>query len=175
VIREAEIVFDEAIDEAAERADDAIDKLEDITPENPEWDRLNSTAERATSDEGLFRWMRDEAHSDSGVDVWDRPAPSITLGGLDAGEIAHVKKHLPADASRYEAKLFIVARGTVRAPYYEPDDDLDENMVRVSDLPDSVVTLLHRKISEMMDVGEGNEQRLERLRRVRESATSTED
>jgi len=169
------IAFSDEIARREAAAEEALDTLEDLDPDNPEFDDLLARAEQTDDDIRLLEWMRDEAHSDNGVDVWDEQTDSITLGGLTAGEMAHVRSELPDGATTADAEAFIVAKATVDAPYHDPDADLDEQMVAVAHLPAEVVSYLERQATELMQVGEGNSERSERLRAARERKASTGD
>jgi hypothetical protein len=116
--------------------------------------RLEADDEAPLQHERGVRWAAEDAVA-SPVGVWDEAVDSVTLGGLDAGEMAVVKNRL-ADADGGGVgmyQLHVVAAGTVAAPYAADGDDHEQSFAKVCRLPESYVAWAYARIDELSTVG----------------------
>jgi hypothetical protein len=118
-----------------------------------ELERLEADDEAPLQHERGVRWAAEDAAA-SPVDVWADDVDEVTLGGLDAGEMAVVKNCVADDeggAGMFQ--LHVVAAGTVAAPYVADGDDHDRAFAKVCRLPQSYVAWAYARIDELSTVG----------------------
>ncbi|MFA1612055.1 hypothetical protein [Halobellus rubicundus] len=164
-LRKKTIDFDEEIKRLESRREELLEQAATLESGNPELQRLQS--EGQTIDDRLagVRWARDEAFDDSAVSVWDEDVDEIILGGLTGREYGKVEDELGSAASERgvslangTARIYLVARGTVSAPYVDGYDETEE-LAATGELPRQFLAWAEAHIDDLSTVGgsEGNE------------------
>jgi len=119
-----------------------------------ERDRLAAAEDAPLQHERGVRWAAEDAAA-SPVEPWDDDVDSVTLGGLDAGEMAHIEDLVASedDAGPSLFQLHVVAAGTVSAPYTDDSDGHKQAFAQVARLPKSYVAWAYARIDELSTVG----------------------
>lgn len=158
------LTLEEELDALEDERADLLDEVADLDPENPEATRLQNRGERLDSHIAGIQWAL-SAHEDPAVGVWDEPAESITIGGLSGGEYGRVEDAIGSQASERGlqrttglARVYMVAFGTVDAPYLNDGADEDEQIAAVSQLPFQFLQFVESRVNELTTVDEGNGQ-----------------
>jgi len=163
-LRERTVVFADAVDRLEAERDEVAAQLADLDPENPAATRLQRRGQRLDERLAGARWAYDEAYADSDVPVWDEDADAITLGGLTGAEYGAVEDELQtADsgdrpAAGGAARVYLVAHGTVEAPYHDPEHTDAERLAAAGQLPYQFLKFAEHHVNDLTAVGgaEGN-------------------
>lgn len=173
--------LDEEVERLREERDAVAEELAALPEDAPGTGDLGRRGQRLDDMLAGVLWARDEAHADDAVAVWDEPAETITLGGLTGGEYGAIEDDVRTSATDQglssaegTARTFMVARGTVDAPYHDPDADEDAQLAAAAQLPYQYLTWAEAHINEMTTVGNGGEKSFGALVRAKRQDTSTE-
>ena len=141
----ATIDLAEEVDRLDDRLDDLADEAASIAEDNPHMSVVERMAETVDSRRRGVTWA---------LETWDVDA--ITLSGLTGGEYAQVEDNLAGASGPIpgSSRIWMVARGTVDAPYVA--DDLEATVANVADLPLDYQQWAYARINDMTTVGEGN-------------------
>lgn len=163
-LRERTIDLDEAVQQLERERDEVAAQLADLDPENPAATRLQRQGQRLDERLAGARWARDEAYDDADVPVWDEDTDAITLGGLTGAEYGAVEDELQTagggdrPAAGGAARVYLVAHGTVDAPYHAPDHSDAERLAAAGQLPYQFLKFAEHHVNDLTAVGgaEGN-------------------
>lgn len=145
-----EFVFDDEIERLeAERADLA-DKVAEIDPSNPATERLAQQGQTLDAHLQGVQWACDE---------WD--VDSVTLGGLTGGEFGQVEDQVVADNADGGSpgpgatRVYLVAKGTIEAPYIDDGMSDNERIAAVAQLPATYLKWAKTRVDDLTSVGNG--------------------
>lgn len=136
--------FDEEIERLTELMQETAESLAPLDPDNPMAVPLEQSGVQLESQVEGLQWARDE---------WD--VDGVTLGGLTGGEYGYVEDSVDA-GQQGKARVYMVAKGTVRAPYVDDEMSEDERVAATADLPIGYLRWADARINELMGV-EGND------------------
>lgn len=153
--------LDDEVERLREERDDLASDLAGLD-EDVDASDLVSRGQRLDDMLAGVTWAREEAHADDAVPVWDEKADEITLGGLTGGEYGAVqddvqtaateKGHARADGT---SRTFMVARGTVDAPYHDADADDQMQLAAAAQLPYQYLKWAESHVNRLTTVGNG--------------------
>jgi len=162
-LRTETIHFDDEIERLEEEREDLAEKAASVDPDNPAVSLLEQKAQEVDARLQGLRWARD-AHNSEVASAWDINVDAITLAGLTGGEFGQVEDRIGSDAANGDhdpgagaTRVYLVAKGTVEAPYYDGEDDFNKQVGAVSKLPINFLKWAEAKVNELTNVG-GNEQ-----------------
>ncbi|MDQ2053233.1 hypothetical protein [Halobellus sp. H-GB7] len=158
--------FDDEVQRLREKREELLDRVAALDPDNPEAARLEQRGQNIDDYLAGLRWARDEAYEDPDVSVWDADADAVTLCGLTGGEYAGVEDDVRSAALEREqasasgtSRVYMVAHGTVDAPYHDEDYSDAELLAATQQLPYQFLKWAEMHINRMTTVGgqEGNQ------------------
>lgn len=168
-----EFVFDEEIERLEQEREDLVEDMADMEQDNPAFAQLATRQETINKHLNGLYWARDEALTDDSVTAWDTDADSVVLGGLNSAEWGVLRKQLQQDGDETPDNVYDVVAGTEGAPYWDDEASEAEQFAAVGSLPPAFTQWASAKISDLTEVGEGNETHWSELLAERR-ATQTE-
>ncbi len=146
----SEIVLAEEAERLESESDELGDQVAALDPDNPAIESLLSRGQTLDTYLSGVEWAREEWKVDS-----------ITLSGLTGGEFGKVEDRLSDVAASQQRRggqpgarrVYLVAFGTVDAPYIEADMSDDERVAAAAGLPVAYLKWAESHINELSRVG----------------------
>jgi hypothetical protein len=156
-LREREYVLGAEEERLLERLEDIADDAVGLDESNPEKQRLLREGQQLDAQLEGVRWAMG-AHDDDAVGVWNDDVNSVTLGGLTGGEFGKVEDELTGeDVAGGATRVYMVAEGTVDAPYLPDGGGWKATIGAVGQLPLPYLKWAEARIDDLSGVGdEGN-------------------
>jgi|GEM_PF-5607103 len=164
------------IDLEAEREDlleareDLAEKLASIEPSNPAYDGLEDQGKRIDNRLEGIEWALAE---------WDDT--TVTLAAPNGGEFGKVEDRIAETSGNTDvepgqgaSRVYMVAQGTVEAPYVDDAETFEERLSATSQLPVPYLKWANDRINELMSVGNGERRSFGALVAAKRQEQSTE-
>jgi hypothetical protein len=159
--------------ECREKAKEAA-QLDDDNLRKP---RLLAEGQELDAQLSGVQWAQ-TAHADEDVPEWDADVDSVTLAGLNGGEMGSLEDDVGDNggAGPGTTRVLLVAEGTVRAPYVDDSMTDAQRVGAVRELPLTYLKWAEARINEMTTVGNGDGKGFDDwLMEARAEMTSTEN
>jgi hypothetical protein len=158
--------LDAEVERLTEQREELAQKLAEIDEDNPVYEQTAQEGQEVDARLRGVLWARDEAHDADGVAEWDEPADTITLAGLTGGEYGQLEDRIRSASAGGDvapgtgaARVYLVAEGTVDAPYLSDELSSEERVEITGRLPMPYLKWAEAQINDLMTLGggEGNE------------------
>ena len=163
----------EELERLREQKRELADKAAECDPESDMSARLYEQGTLVDKRIRGVKWARDHAHTDSALPtrdgtgrpcpVWDEDVDELVFQSVQAelplieDEVGSKAHALDLKSTAGMSRLRTIAYGTARAPYHDPDVDVDARVAAISELPSEFRRWAESVIVGISTLGNGNE------------------
>lgn len=148
-----EVDLSAELDRLEDERKEIADQAAEISPDNPAFDGLVGEGQSLDTHIRGLSWALDE---------WD--ADTVTLSGLTGGEFGKVEDELADAAAKRDRRggqpgarrVYLVAFGTVDAPFVDDEMSDDERIASAAGLPVAFLKWAESQVNELSTVGNGS-------------------
>lgn len=181
-IRTEEFDLTEEVERLEAERDDLAGELADLDEDAPGVGQVVQRGQRLDDMLAGVTWALEEAHADDAVGVWGESVETVTLGGLTGGEYGAIEDDVRSSATDQglssaegAARTFMVARGTVDAPYHDADATDEEMLAAAAQLPYQYLKWAESHVNRLTSVGNEDGKSFAALVAEKRAETSTDE